>query len=111
MIITFSIMGIKRVRGRGEEYAESLTAFFGTDEWQQCSTKREYIDLYRSRLEQFNYYIQLDVPEHSEITMRNKKNAEVYSLIFASKHPLGEKFWREVKKMIEKIRHRSPRLL
>ena len=31
--------------------------------------------------------------------MKNKKNAPLYRLLFASKNPLGVKFWREVTKV------------
>jgi three-Cys-motif partner protein len=100
MIINFSIMGIRRVYGT--ENWESLDHFFGTQEWREIAAQdrsmigRNLIDFYRRRLEGFGYHIQIDPDIGSmEMSVKNSKNAELYRMIFASKHPLGNKFWQQ----------------
>ncbi|MFZ4813516.1 MAG: three-Cys-motif partner protein TcmP [Phototrophicaceae bacterium] len=104
MIINFSTSGIIRSIGKG--YEDVVTRFFGTDEWKsiyqqadKSNKSRVLIDFYRQQLEKFGYNIQINpnLGGH-DISIRNSRNAEVYSLIFASKHPLGDKFWKQAKK-------------
>jgi three-Cys-motif partner protein len=105
LIINFSTSGLERVIGAG--YFESVDRFFGTSQWKTVynpsddSTvhRRVLIDFYRQRLERFGYHIDID-PEFGgdEITVSNSKNRQIYSLIFASKHPLGDKFWKQAAK-------------
>lgn len=107
LIINFSTGGILRSIGRG--HSQAIDQFFGTDEWQSnndiiqtvstVKRRRALIDLYRERLKQFGYYIEVD-PNlgGDDIAVSNSKNAQVYSMIFASKHPLGDKFWKQASK-------------
>jgi three-Cys-motif partner protein len=111
LIINFSTMGIQRTIGDKRNHPR-LDAFFGTDEWRQrynthpnnwSYQRRELIDFYLSRLqEKFDYYTDTDdtLNETYEVRFKNSRNREVYTLIFASKHPLGDKLWREVAKRI-----------
>lgn len=100
LIITFPTGSIPRIRGAG--YDDIATKFFGTSDWLEVyeqagsMTKRALIDFYRQNLEKFGYHIEID-PEWGghDLRFRNSKNVEVYSLIFASKHPLGDKLWKE----------------
>jgi three-Cys-motif partner protein len=85
--------------------------FFGTQEWRRIYTKyrnqhksglhRELIDLYQSQLQMLGY-IEVKRGEEDiryEPLIRNtQRNAPLYRLIFASKSPLGEKFWHAVTK-------------
>jgi three-Cys-motif partner protein len=114
MIINFSTGGINRVLDR----PDAIDRLFGSHDWhkqleqgQGAPRRRQLINIYRQQLERFGYHIVAD-PEagYHDIAMRNSKNAEVYSLIFASKHPLGDNFWSKVKQQVEKLRHGSDRL-
>jgi three-Cys-motif partner protein len=100
LIINFSTHGIKRTIGKG--YTDKVDLFFGTPDWKSVYEKmksgqrRELIDFYRRRLEQFDYHIEIDPDLGGDyMEVRNSRNAEVYSMIFASKSELGEKFWRQ----------------
>ncbi len=105
LIINFSTSGLVRVIGSGGNEAK-LHQFFGTDEWktiydpQQSPAQRRQalIDFYRSNLARFGYKIEI---EEEHIPVKNSRNAEVYSLIYASKHPLGNKFWNRVAKAVQ----------
>ena len=103
LIINFSTQGVRRVAGSNN--TESLDRFFGTPDWKsvyagmKTGERREIIDFYRRRLEQFGYYIDIDPDIGGDyMEVRNSRNSEVYSMIFASKSPLGEKFWRQAAK-------------
>jgi three-Cys-motif partner protein len=98
LIINFSTSGI--IRNLDKE--EVINKFFGNSDWQPLVStgdpiqrRRKLIDLYLSPLAKYGYKtdINLNVGTH-DVSFRNSKNAEVYSLIFASKHELGGKFWR-----------------
>jgi len=99
LIINFSTSGIRR---SADNNPQAVDKFFGNSEWraiwQKHSThvRRELIDHYLAGLEKFGYIADVD-PEWKgqEISVRNSKNSEVYSIIFASKHPLGDKFWKQ----------------
>jgi hypothetical protein len=59
---------------------------------------RQLIDLYQIKLQDLGYS---EVRRGDEIgdepLIRNvKRNAPLYRLLFASKHPLGEKFWHDI---------------
>ncbi len=101
LIINFSTGGLKRSIGRRN--LDAVDRFFGTPDWRQVweqtrpsMQRRAIIDFYRRRLEAFGYYIDID-PElgGQYMAVNNSKNVELYSLIFASKNPLGDKFWRQ----------------
>ncbi|MBW4439168.1 MAG: three-Cys-motif partner protein TcmP [Pleurocapsa minor GSE-CHR-MK-17-07R] len=93
LIINFSSSGVKR----SLQHPDKLDAFFGTPNWREIDLKstRAMVDLYLSRLRGFGYTI-IEDPEipGEEVRVRNSKNAELYTMIFASKHPLGNKFWK-----------------
>lgn len=100
LIINVSTQGLVRNIGAGNH--EIVTTFFGTPRWKQVyqqagrMTRRFLIDFYRKNLEEFGYHIEVD-PEWGshDLRVKNSKNVEVYSLVFASKHPLGDKLWTE----------------
>jgi len=104
LIINFSTMGI--VRLIGDKNFEPVNRYFGIDKWKDVDIpanpvqrRRAFIDFYRMRLEKFDYNIDID-PSFGgdDIAVNNSKNAQVYSLIFASKNPLGDKFWKQAAK-------------
>jgi three-Cys-motif partner protein len=110
LIINFSTQGIFRLKGRGETGdIERLNEFFGSTRWQQINLttnaaqgRRELIDFYRQQLEKFGYHIEIDpnLGGH-DLAVNNSRNAQVYSMIFASKNPLGDKFWKQATKRVK----------
>lgn len=103
IIITFFTSGIIR---NVEEYPEAVDRVYGSQEWRKIGfvgdpivRRRNLINVYLNQLKDFGYKIRInpDIESH-DISIRNSKNAEVYSLIFASKHELGNRFWREAGK-------------
>lgn len=112
LIINFSTLGLLRSIGAGQYTA--VNRFFGTENWQAvydpnanaAFRRRALIDFYLKRLEGFGYHPDVD-PDlgGDDIVMKNAKNSQQYSLIFASKNKLGEKFWKVTAK-----RTRPPRL-
>jgi three-Cys-motif partner protein len=72
-----------------------LTAYLGSEEWKDLPTNtpanfcRGFLDLYEGRLRELGYF----VGTTKQVTTPN--NVPLYYLVFASKHPLGEKFWNE----------------
>jgi three-Cys-motif partner protein len=104
LIITFFTSAI--VRNIGAKNEDVINRFFGTDQWKKIDIpgdailrKGAFITFYRERLRQFGYHTEID-PDigGTHIAMKNSRNAEVYTLIFASKHSLGEKFWRQAER-------------
>jgi len=102
LIINFSTSGVRRSFGRG--YHDAIDAFYGNRNWrtlfqETTPSSRSLIDFYLKGLEAMGYLTEIDpdLPP-SEIVARNSKNAEVYSIIFASKHELGRKFWAQAEK-------------
>lgn len=111
LVINYPEGALNRMMGKVYQ-APSKTLvdlFFGTHEWRRIYTRfrnqhksglhRELIDLYQSQLQKLGY---TDVKRGDEAgghepLMRNiQRNAPLYRLIFASKSPLGEKFWHAV---------------
>lgn len=110
LIINYPEGGLNRLMGKVYESADEtpVDRFFGTDAWRQIyadwrsmprgSIHGQLIDLYRSQLGGLGYQ---EIRSGDEIglepLMRNvKRKAPLYRLLFASKHPLGRKFWREI---------------
>ena len=104
LIIHYSQNGIQRNLSKFADVPEEtiMDRFFGTRKWrniyhQEGVRARVYdklISLYKSNLRDLGY---VEIKEEGRMPMmRNTKNAPLYALIFASKHPLGEKFWYEV---------------
>lgn len=115
LIINFSTSAINR----NLHQPEVIDRYFGNQSWRQfinigdhVQRRRKMIDLYLEQLKQLGYWILNDDElGYHDISMKNTRNAEVYSLIFASKNKLGDKLWRQVKTEIDRLRHGSNRLL
>lgn len=113
LLINYPQNGLARNMGKVYQASSDskVDDFYGTREWRiiysryknqnRSKLDRELIDLYKTRLHNLGY---LDIKHGyetggNEPLMRNtKRNAVIYRLIFASKHPLGEKFWNAVTK-------------
>ena len=82
--------------------------FFGGTEWRDIYERyqrreepfihRQLMDHYKADLQRLGYEEVLrDDEVGDEPLIRNaEKNAPLYRLLFASKHPLGHDFWRKV---------------
>jgi three-Cys-motif partner protein len=105
LIINFSTLGLARTIGK-KNY-DVITRYFGTEQWKQSfsgrwkTSRRPLIDFYLNRLRQFGYQIEINPQIGQEMSFRNSRRAEVYTLIFASKHPLGSQFWQQTKKTVQ----------
>lgn len=107
LIIHYSQMGLERNMPIEVEKPEETTIdrFFGSRDWRKiyCEWRdktglhRQLLDHYKQNLKKLGYVeIEGDEEVWNEPLMRNTKNAPLYRLLFASRHPLGEKFWRTV---------------
>lgn len=81
---------------------EALTGFLGNNEWRKdveqggtvFQAGRRILDRYMAQLRALGY---LDTKDREIV--RNDQNLLLYFVIMASRHALGEKFWREVTKI------------
>ena len=117
LIINFSTSGFTRNVGKLIEKNQTtqIDHFFGTQEWKETyrqvedqdntAVRRAMLDFYKKRLAALGYIIDFEreiLPD--EQVFRNRRNAQVYTLIFASKHPLGTEFWQNVLKDVSQPR-------
>lgn len=78
-----------------------LTKYLGSDQWKSLPTNspsnfcRAFLKLYESELHQLDYKF---VGNLQQVTTPG--NVPLYYLFFASKHPLGEKFWNDTLKRV-----------
>jgi len=109
LIIHYSQMGLSRVMPNvfGSETLTDVDLFFGDTEWRTIYEKyqrheeqflhRQLMDHYKSKLRGLGYEETFrDDEVGAEPVIRNEKNAPLYRLLFASKHPLGLEFWQKV---------------
>ena len=84
-----------------ESASNALDAFFGTDEWRQIYRNaggqaskciRAFLDLYQRNLRELGY---AQTNQVRELLIRSRGGQKLYYLIFASRHPLGERFWKQ----------------
>jgi len=111
LIIHYSQQGISRNIGQAYLSTSEIKTdrFFGSSEWRKIyepwhsrpnkkGLHRELLDFYKDRLRSLGYH---DVKQSDEILTEplirsHIRRAPLYRLIFASKHPLGEKFWQRI---------------
>jgi len=82
--------------------------FFGGVQWRGIYAKYQrgqlpeglhfhLLDLYKSNLEKLGYQVRRDVDTGDSPLIRNaQRQAPLYRLLFASKHPLGNEFWEKI---------------
>jgi three-Cys-motif partner protein len=111
LIIHYSQQGVKRMADRAlaSNKETAIDKFFGDMEWRkiyrECKDDptgihRPLIDYYKSKLKTLGYIeVKDDEEVWAEPLMKNRKNAPLYRLLFASKNPLGVKFWKDVTKI------------
>jgi three-Cys-motif partner protein len=107
MIINFPIGGLNRFMPIGieQEYCQ-IDDFFGGTEWRQIyhdhigrrGMARALLDLYKSKLTALGYKdVRGSEETGDEVLIRNtQRQAPLYYLMFACKHPLGNEFWKGV---------------
>jgi three-Cys-motif partner protein len=113
LVINYSEGGLNRMMAKVYRSPEEtqIDIFFGTREWRTIYAKyknqhksgvqRELIDLYQSRLQKLGYQEVKRSDEtlgHEPLIRNIQRNAPLYRLIFASKNPLGQKFWESITK-------------
>jgi len=109
LIIHYSQMGLNRAMPKvyRSETLTDVDLFFGDTEWrtiydnyrrhEEQFLHRHLMDHYKSKLRRLGYKETFrDDEVGAEPLMRNEKNAPLYRLLFASKHPLGLEFWQKV---------------
>ena len=111
LIIHYPQGGLSRNMGKTFKKEEQtvIDLFFGGTEWRKIYEKyrnkqarfgihRLLMDHYKEKLQDLGYKeVFRDDEIGDEPLMRNaKKRAPLYRLLFASKHPLGHKFWQQV---------------
>lgn len=93
-------MDVKRnfVRYRGQGVASKLQRFMGMDfDLSTLTEPRDVIEAYKVRIGELGY----KTVKYREIPVKNSNNAEMYFLLFASKHPRGLDFWEKITKKDE----------
>lgn len=91
------------------EKETSIDKFFGDRQWRVIyrdgknkgynngRIHRDLLDYFKSKLSKLGYVDVFEGDTNAEPLIRNtQKNAPMYRLIFASKHPLGHKFWNQI---------------
>jgi len=106
LIIHYPVMGLKRnLANASKEDEHQLDLFFGDKEWRTIYTKagevsvveRELLIHYKRKLQMLGYTeVKQDEETENEPAIKNTKGGLLYRLLFASKNPLGDKFWKEV---------------
>jgi three-Cys-motif partner protein len=113
LIIHYSQSGLTRNLDRYFDIGENtvIDRFFGDRDWRNVykdallrretiGIHRMLIDYYKAKLGKLGYVVINDQQQTvREPLIRNSEtNAPLYRLVFASKHPLGNKIWNEVTK-------------
>jgi three-Cys-motif partner protein len=110
LIIHYSQMGLTREvpKALARDEPTAVDRFFGDEEWrkicaehgQKRGLQRKLLDHYKGKLSALGYVevTGQDALDYDPLMRSAPKHAPLYRLIFASKHPLGAKFGREVKR-------------
>jgi three-Cys-motif partner protein len=85
-----------------------IDRFFGGTEWREiykervsrtgvkAGLHRQLIDYYKTKLRALGYVKEIRELGNEPLMRNVQRQAPLYRLLFASKHPIGEKFWKEV---------------
>ena len=109
LVIHYPQMGLTRTMPNVFESGActDVDRFFGDTDWREIYIKykrreeyslhRQLMDYYKGKLTLLGYEQALRDDEiGAEPLVRNERNAPLYRLLFASKHPLGLEFWQKV---------------
>jgi three-Cys-motif partner protein len=109
LLINFCDNGINRNKETLVE-TNKFDLFFGGLEWRtileeykrnpSMNFSKEILDLYIKNLRNAGW--QRNIPSDQTVRVKNTKGAPLYRLIYATRAPLGEKFWRSA---IQKDQH------
>ncbi|MEW6411662.1 MAG: three-Cys-motif partner protein TcmP [Candidatus Zixiibacteriota bacterium] len=95
VIINFGVSDLKRnLANYSSGKHEKANQFFGCETWPDRDL--EWLPFYMDRLKALGFTAVEDDLEQ-KVKVKTKTKADIYYLIFASKHSLGLKFWREAK--------------
>ena len=100
LVVFFPVGEIKRNLERNRAtYTALLDRALGTDEWQPIVKRKgdilQLVEVFRRQLQKrFGY----TTAKARTAPIRNDKNVPLYHLVFASKHPLGDKIWESITK-------------
>lgn len=101
IIINFSIMGLRRYADQALTLPPQTRAdrFFGTTAWRGIPRNpdgtmpgHQWIEFYQERLRVLGY------SWGTAESFKNRRQGELYRLLFASKHDLGIKLWEDARK-------------
>jgi three-Cys-motif partner protein len=109
LIIYYPQMGINREMPKeiDIEKETKIDLFFGGREWREIYRSfqnkediflhRNLLDLYKGKLQNIGYQEAKSIDEvENEPLIVNRNEAPLYRLIFASKHALGQDFWKKI---------------
>jgi three-Cys-motif partner protein len=108
LIIHYPEMGLNRCMPQDFRANEQtrVDLFFGGAEWREIyeggrgrgGLHRRLIDHYRGKLQELGYkeVLQGDETGYEPLMRSTRKRTPLYRLLFASKHPLGDKFWQAI---------------
>jgi len=96
-------MGLKMNQHQYTAHEKSiLTRFLGTNSWTKFIDKkpadfvRGVLDLYKEQLRKLDYLIGTH-----EVVIRTQQSTPIYMLVFASRDPLGVRFWDDTMKGVQ----------
>lgn len=115
LIIHFPIgTAIKRnIEKFYEKDRSKMDEFFGGAEWRGIYESNQtnptnltacLLDLYKAKLAQIGYAME----PADAVQIRNSKNVPLYALLFASKNPRGNQFWKKIKQIESKGQRSLP---
>jgi three-Cys-motif partner protein len=105
LIIYYPQMGLTRQMPKDIQNPAStkIDTYFGGTEWRDVykscqlgktqTLHRSLMDLYERKLQSLGY---VEIKENEPLMRNTDRNAPLYRLIFASKHPLGNQFWQQI---------------
>lgn len=103
IILVFQTQEIGRVWGKAKgnpSYAQSMTNYFGDEEWKEARNRDELLELYNKKIENYR-----DVVE--AILVKGEERNFLYHLIFATRRTRGRNPWlkaiKECKGYIENL--------
>jgi len=93
-------MNIHQYKPDADEQS-ALTRFLGNDSWKQLPRHnagdffRGVLDLYKRQLDHLGFSF-----TGREALISNQQGTGLYLLLYASKHPLGQRFWEQARKRV-----------
>ena len=106
LIINFSYgMDMKRnIETYSRQDQSKMDDFFDGDKWRLIYERNlknpnkltdDLLGLYRAKLAGIGYKMEPD----QAVAIKNSRNVQMYALLFASKHPTGNRFWKKIKQI------------